>query len=141
MRSVKSLLLLAAAARHDRLDSDGRRAAEIAADAIAARWQEPDAGIWEIDDQPWTHSRLTCAAGLRASGQIMRLAGPGRRLGRTRRCHHRRIRPACACIPPALAAFPGDDGLDAALLLPAIRGALPADDPRTVETLRAYMLS
>ncbi len=61
----ESLLLLAAAARHDRLDSDGWRAAEIAADAIAKRWQEDDAGIWEIDNQPWTHSRLICAAGLR----------------------------------------------------------------------------
>jgi len=31
-----------------------------------------------------------------------------------------------------------DSGLDAALLLPAIRGAVPADDPRTIETLRCY---
>jgi GH15 family glucan-1,4-alpha-glucosidase len=33
---------------------------------------------------------------------------------------------------------PADGRLDAALLLPPIRGAVPADDPRTVETLRAY---
>ena len=36
----EALLLLAAAARHDRLDAEGWRAAEIAADAIAKRWQE-----------------------------------------------------------------------------------------------------
>ena len=34
---------------------------------------------------------------------------------------------------------PGDPGLDAALLMPAIRGAVAADDPRTAETLRAYL--
>ena len=33
---------------------------------------------------------------------------------------------------------PADPGLDAALLLPPLRGALPGDDPRTVATLRAY---
>ena len=65
----EALLLLAAAARHDRLDTEGWRAAEIAADAIAKRWQEPDAGIWEIDNQAWTHSRLTCVAGLRAAAR------------------------------------------------------------------------
>ncbi|MGH9097695.1 MAG: glycoside hydrolase family 15 protein, partial [Acidimicrobiales bacterium] len=34
---------------------------------------------------------------------------------------------------------PGDQALDAALLLPPIRGALPANDPRTVTTLHAYL--
>ena len=32
---------------------------------------------------------------------------------------------------------PDDPGVDAALLLPALRGALPADDPRTLATYRA----
>ena len=45
----EALLLFAAAARHDRLDAGGWRAAEIAADAIGARWHEPDAGIWELE--------------------------------------------------------------------------------------------
>jgi alpha,alpha-trehalase len=65
----ESLLLLAAAGRHDRLDSHGQRAAEIAADAIGQRWPGPDAGIWEIDNRHWTHSRLTCVAGLRAAAR------------------------------------------------------------------------
>ena len=34
---------------------------------------------------------------------------------------------------------PDDDGLDAALLLPAVRGALPAADPRTRATLAAVL--
>jgi GH15 family glucan-1,4-alpha-glucosidase len=135
----ESLLLLAAAGGLDRLDSDGRRAAEIAADAIAQRWPEADAGIWEIDNQPWTHSRLTCVAGLRAAARTCTtepqasdwsaladviLADTGAHAvhpsGRWQRS-------------------PGDPGPDAALLMPAIRGAVPADDPRTARTLRAYL--
>jgi alpha,alpha-trehalase len=135
----ESLLLLAAAGSHDRLDSGSRKAAEIAADAIARRWQEPDAGIWEIDNQAWTHSRLICAAGLR------------------RAALHCTTEPqasdwsALADVIVADTAehamhptgrwqrSPSDPGLDAALLMPAIRGAVPADDPRTAETLRAYL--
>jgi hypothetical protein len=135
----ESLLLLAAAGSHDRLDSGSRKAAEIAADAIARRWQEPDAGIWEIDNQAWTHSRLICAAGLR------------------RAALHCTTEPqasdwsALADVIVADTAehamhptgrwqrSPGDPGLDAALLMPAIRGAVPADDPRAAETLRAYL--
>jgi len=34
---------------------------------------------------------------------------------------------------------PDDPGLDAALPLPPVRGAVPADDPRTLTTLHAYL--
>ncbi len=61
----ESLLLFAAAAGHDHLDADGWRAAEVAVAAIEQRWREPDAGIWELEPDHWTHSRLICAAGLR----------------------------------------------------------------------------
>ena len=54
-----------------RLLARGRR---FSPPRIAARWTEPDAGIWEIDNRPWTHSRLTCAAGLRAIAR--HAAGP-----------------------------------------------------------------
>jgi hypothetical protein len=135
----EALLLLAAAARHDRLDSAGRRAVEIAAEAVAARWQEEDAGIWEIDNQAWTHSRLTCAAGLRAAA---------------RTCASPALATDWAGLADAIVAdtarhavhpsgrwqrSAADGGLDVALLLPAIRGAVPADDPRTIETLRCYL--
>ena len=62
------IVLFATSARHGRLDSGAWQAARIAADAIGARWREPDAGIWELEDAEWTHSRLTCVAGLRAVG-------------------------------------------------------------------------
>jgi len=132
------LLLLAAAARHDRLDSGGRQAAEIAVGAIAGRWAEADAGIWEIDEQPWTHSRLTCAAGLRAAARSC--------ASRSQATEWSGLADAIVADTAKHAVHPSgrwqrsatDGGLDAALLLPPVRGAVPADDPRTLETLRAY---
>ena len=62
----EALMLFAAAAGHDHLDSGHWKAAEVAAAAIESRWGDPDAGIWELDNQHWTHSRLMCVAGLRA---------------------------------------------------------------------------
>ena len=135
----ESLLLLAAAGEHDRLDSDGRRAAEIAADAIAQRWREEDAGIWEIDNQPWTHSRLICAAGLRAAArncstepQAAEWSGLADVIVADTAAHA--VHPSGRWQRSA-----ADPGLDAALLMPPIRGAVAADDPRTVATLRAYL--
>ncbi len=133
------LLLLSAAARLGRLDGDGRRAARIAAEAVRDRWTEPDAGVWELDPRNWAHSRLTCAAGLRAAARAcapVRLATEWDALADT-------LTDACAadCAHPAgrWRRSPEDPGLDAALLLPPLRGALPADDPMTVGTLRAYV--
>jgi alpha,alpha-trehalase len=135
----EALLLFADAARLGRLGTDAAAAAQIAADAIARRWQEPDAGIWEIDNQAWTHSRLTCAAGLRAA------AGT---------CAPTTLAPRWASLADTIladtakhAVHPSgrwqrsatDSGLDGALLLAAVRGAVPAHDPRTVTTLDAYL--
>jgi alpha,alpha-trehalase len=57
--------LFAAAARLDLLAEENWHAATAAAEAIEKRWREPDAGIWELDDRHWTHSRLACMSGLR----------------------------------------------------------------------------
>jgi hypothetical protein len=135
----ESLLLLAAAARRDRLDSTGRRAAEIAADAIARRWREQDAGIWELGNRAWTHSRLTCAAGLRAAARSC--ASPPLATHWSGLADVIVADTAKHAVHPSgrWQRSPADSAMDAALLLPAIRGAVPSDDPRTIETLRAYM--
>jgi GH15 family glucan-1,4-alpha-glucosidase len=121
------LELFATAGRAGRLDGDARRAAGVAADAVAARWTEPDAGIWEIDDRRWTHSRLICVAGLRAmaadAGTPDRDAARWRELaaaieGETARTSVHDGRWARA---------PADPRVDAALLLPIVRGGLPGD--------------
>jgi alpha,alpha-trehalase len=133
----EALLLFATAARHDHLDGRGWRAAGIAAEAIAERWREPDAGIWETEPRRWTHGRLICAAALRA---ISGVAPTGERTAgwlsladtlladASRRCVHPSGRWQRA---------PDDSRLDAALLIPPVRGAVAPDDPRTLTTLRA----
>jgi len=131
------LLLLAAAARHDHLDADGWRAAEIAADTIAQRWQEPDAGIWEIAPDHWTHSRLICAAGLRA---LSAHQPAGERTAQWLALADQiTAQTSAQALHPSgrWQRSPDDTRIDAALLLPAIRGAIPPDDPRTLETLAA----
>ncbi|EFF94324.1 glycosyl hydrolase [Streptomyces sp. e14] len=133
----ESLLLFAAAERAGRLDAEGWKAADLAVRTVADRWREPDAGIWELEPRQWTHSRLTCVAGLRAlAGAAPRqpLAGTCERLADTL------FAEACATAvhPDGHWQRATDDpGIDAALLLPALRGALPARDPRTRATLAA----
>ncbi|MFR9800913.1 glycoside hydrolase family 15 protein [Pseudonocardia sp. RS010] len=133
----EALLLFAAAARHDRLDAERFRAVTVAVSAIERRWQDLGAGLWEIDPQRWTHSRLVCVAGLR---QIASAAAP----------------PSDAAVWNGLAdrilaataedslhpsgrwqRTPEDSRVDAALVIPALRGAVPADDPRSIATLDA----
>ncbi len=134
----EALQLLTEAGRADRLDTDGWRAARTAIDAIEKRWQQPEAGIWELNDQHWTQSRLACVAGLR---EITKLAGAGPDVA------------ACASLADAILAdtaanslhpkygywqrTPQITGVDASLLLPPVRGGLPAADPRTRATLDA----
>lgn len=135
----EALLLFAAAARQDRLDTRGWQAAEAAAGAIGRRWIEPDSGIWEIDARPWTHSRLMAAAGLRA---IAAARPAGSQVAQWSSLADRIVADAAvhALHPDGHWQRSSDDpALDAALLLPGIRGAIPADDPRTAATLEAYL--
>jgi GH15 family glucan-1,4-alpha-glucosidase len=144
------LSLLAAAARHDMLAEDDWRAAAIAADAIEKRWQEADAGIWELDDKRWTHSRLACISGLRAIATAIATGPPG--------SHGHREAARWSSQADTIAASlgdvvhpsgrwqraPDDDRVDAALLLPAIRGGFALEDPRglaTIEAVRAELAS
>ena len=135
----EALLLFAAAAGHDHLESEGWRAAETAVEAIAKRWREPDsdAGIWEIEPDAWTHSRLICAAGLRQIAQV----GPGgEQAARWVSLADEIVSDTAAhALHPTgrWQRSPGDQRPDAALLLAAIRGAIPAADPRSIATLQA----
>ena len=132
----EALVLLAEAAAHDRLDADGWRAAEIAAAAIAQRWREPDAGIWELEPDAWTHSRLICAAGLR---RISAHQSRGHAADWLALADAIVADTASHALHPAgyWQRSPSDDRLDAALLLPAIRGGIAPEDPRTLATLAA----
>jgi GH15 family glucan-1,4-alpha-glucosidase len=132
----EALLLFATAAEADRLEHDSWMAAEIAGETIASRWQQPEAGIWELEDRWWTHSRLTCVAGLRR----MAAAAGGSQAGRwTALAEAIAAETARICLHPSgrWQRAPDDDRVDAALLLPILRGAMPADDPRTTLTITA----
>ena len=132
----EALCLFAAAAAHDRLDADGWRAVEAAVGAIERRWREKDAGVWELEPDAWTHSRLICAAGLRRIA-AWQSTGPAARW----------LALADAIVADTAAhalhpdgywqRSPTDPRLDAALLLPSIRGGIDPGDPRSVATLRA----
>jgi hypothetical protein len=133
----EALLLFAAAARHDRLDADAWRAAEVAAAAIEARHGEEEAGIWELGPRRWTHSRLLCAAGLRA----IAACAPGRERGPRLLALADELVAAAAAEGVARDGHwqraPDDPRVDASLLLAQIRGAVPAEDPRSRATLEA----
>ncbi len=134
----EALQLFAAAAGRDRLDATGWKAVDVAARAVADRWGEPDAGIWEIEPRAWTHSRLTAAAGLRAVADV---SGGGRG-GQWLALADRIVADTAANALHESGRWqraPDDPGLDAALLLPALRGAVPIDDPRSTRTFTAYL--
>ena len=139
----EALSLLAAAARHDMLGEEEWRAANVAAEAIAKRWSEADAGIWELDNRHWTHSRLACVSGLRAIAGVAASGLPGG--------HGRREAARWSTLADAIVASlddavhpagrwqraPDDDRVDASLLLSSIRGGLAPDDPRNLATVQA----
>ncbi len=135
----ETLQLFAAADTDDRLDADGWSAAEIAVDAIASRWQEPDAGIWELDNAPWTESRLACAAGLRSIAQRPRAGTAASRWESLADAIVADTAQHALHTSGRWQRSPSDDRVDAALLLAGIRGAIPPNDPRTLATLRAVI--
>lgn len=132
----EALMLYTAAAEHDHLQLDDWRAVETAASAIEQRWKKPEAGIWELDDKCWTESRLICVAGLRAISTHAPATQAGRWLPLADAIL---AHTATTSLHPSgrWQRAPDDERLDAALLLPPIRGAVAADDPRTVATLKA----
>ena len=132
----EALLLFAAAARHDHLDLEHWRAAEATVDIIKERWGEPDAGLWELDNHRWAHSRLTCVAGLRA---MSRAAPRSQTAAWSSLADAILADVASDCVHPSgrWQRAPDDQRVDAALLMPPIRGALSGRDPRTLATLEA----
>jgi GH15 family glucan-1,4-alpha-glucosidase len=135
----EALLLFAAGGRHDHLGAEDWRAVEIAVEAIRSRWQEPDAGVWELDPAPWTHSRLICAAGLRAistESLAAQQAADWEALADAIVAHtaRRGIHPTGRWQRAET-----DERVDAALLMPTVRGAFLASDPRSLATLDAVV--
>jgi alpha,alpha-trehalase len=130
--------LLGAAAKLDLLGPDELRAAEVTAEAIGQRWQQAEAGIWELHDDHWTHSRLACVAGLRsmAAATATRGARSGAQWSALADTIMADMDKAVHPSGRWKRAF-SDDRVDAALLPSVVRGSLPPDDPRSLATVRA----
>ncbi|MGH9128096.1 MAG: glycoside hydrolase family 15 protein [Acidimicrobiales bacterium] len=141
----EALLLFAAAERHDRLDTGHWKAVEAAVAGLTERWGDTDAGIWELDNQRWAHSRLMCVAGLRAMAAAAAHQSASHQSASHQAAAWANLADAIAadvgsdCVHPSgrWQRSPNDERVDAALLLPAIRGALPVTDPRSRATLAA----
>ena len=137
----EALLLLALAASRGRLDAPGWKAAAIAADTIERRWGEADSGIWELEPNFWTHSRLICVAGLRALCEAP--AGPGAE----ETARYLALADTILACTAAEALRPSgawqracdDPRVDAALLLAELRRAVPPGDPRSAATRQAVI--
>jgi GH15 family glucan-1,4-alpha-glucosidase len=144
----EALSLFAAAAGHDMLGEDDWRAVEVAASAIEQRWQEPDAGIWELNSRRWAHSRLACVSGLRAIAGAAAAWGPG---AGSDGGHGQREAARWSSLADAITASlqdcvhpsgrwqraPDDERVDAALLLSVVRGGIDRHDPRSQATVAA----
>jgi alpha,alpha-trehalase len=140
----EALQLLAAAARLDRLGQQDWQAAQIAASAIAKRYHEPDAGIWELDDKRWAHSRLACVSGLRAiAAAATEPAGShtGRQAADWSALADHIAADLADCVHPTgrWQRAPDDDRVDSALLLPGLHDAPAPGDPRTAATYAAVI--
>jgi alpha,alpha-trehalase len=132
----ETLILFATAHRAGRVDASHVKAAHAAIAAIEQRQSDADSGIWELEPQRWAHSRLMCAAGLRQFAD----AHGGSQSDRWRQQADdlvAGVRGDCSHPSGRWQRAPGDERLDASLLIPAIRGAVPADDPQAVATWRA----
>ncbi|MFF9171314.1 MULTISPECIES: glycoside hydrolase family 15 protein [unclassified Streptomyces] len=131
----EALQLFAAAAHHDRLTPDAERAAAVAVDAVERHWKRPDAGLWELEDRWWTHSRLSVVCGLRRIARVL----PGRT---ARRCEDlakvidEETRRRCLGADGHWRRAADDDGPEAALLVPLARGVPSAREPSAALTRR-----
>jgi pentatricopeptide repeat protein len=123
-----------------------QRCAELA-DDVCNLWTRDDAGIWEIDPMPYTHSKMACWTAL---DRAIELAGQGRlpdatvkQWRRSREEIHDWIEQNCWSEERgAYVCFPGTTDLDASILLAARSHYFDKDSARfdaTIEVLRAEL--
>ncbi len=113
------------------------------ADAAAARWHQPDNGIWEIRGEPrhFVHSKVMCWVALdRAIGLADLLDAEDHVAGWTLAAEQIRTAVETRGWDPDVGAFTqsfDNPDLDATALLLPIVGFLGADDPRVLSTINA----
>ncbi|MCX3063044.1 glycoside hydrolase family 15 protein [Streptomyces beihaiensis] len=133
----EALQLFAAAAHHDRLTPDAERAMHVAADAVRRNWRRLDAGLWELEDRWWTHSRLSVVGGLRRAAQVVPRTG-ARRYTEIADAVLSETRRRCLRSDGRWRRAAANDGAEAALLVPIARG-LPSVDGPSAAITRAFI--
>lgn len=100
----------------------------VAVEAIERRWPEPDAGLWELENRWWTHSRLSVVCGLRRIADVLPGKG-GRRCAEIAGTVLAETRRRCLHPDGYWRRAADDDGPEAALLVPLARGCTDTADP------------
>ncbi len=110
---------------------------------VAGRWREPDEGLWEMrgGKRHFTHSKVMCWVAADRAVRMAEATGLPAPLAEWRALRDAVHADVCAQGYDArrgvfVQAY-GGDGLDAATLLLAQCGFLPADDPRVARTVDA----
>ncbi len=112
-------------------------------DAAAARWRDDDQGIWEVRGapRPYLHSKLMCWVALDRGIAMAPELGAAARVEHWQ-AERTAIRDAIIDAGwnenvGAFTQYFGSDALDASVLLMALVGFLPHDDPRLLSTIDA----
>ncbi len=125
------------------LEDGTRRFLVAAVDAAANRWQDDDQGIWEVRGpaRPYLHSKLMCWVALdRGLAMVDRLGASDR--AEAWAAARADVRAAIlergwSDQTGSYAQYLDGDALDASVLLMALVGFLPGDDPRLLATIDA----
>ena len=127
----------------DTIDEDTRRFLIACAEAAAASWTEKDRGIWEVrgDPQHFVYSKVMCWVALDRAIALSDLLHAADRVDSWKQQRDQIwetvIREAWSNEAGAFTQYIGSTALDAANLMMAIVGFLPATDPRMLATIDA----
>ncbi|HUB41922.1 MAG TPA: glycoside hydrolase family 15 protein [Streptosporangiaceae bacterium] len=126
------------------LDPATKRFLAAAADAAASRWKEKDQGIWEVRGEPqhFVYCKVMCWVALDRAIALAEYLGATEGRVASWAVARDEIRAAVLTLGwnAGAGAFTkafGSEDLDAANLMLAITGFLPADDPRMKATIDA----
>jgi GH15 family glucan-1,4-alpha-glucosidase len=134
----EALSMFAAADEVGALNQRHWLAVSTCVEVIGQKWQDPDAGIWELEDDVYTQSRLSCVAGLNAIA---------RRTTAAQGAQWAQLADTILAQTAATSVHSGGywqqsptrAGVDASSLRPLGMGALSMDEPRSVATLHAVL--
>ena len=127
----------------DTIDEDTRQFLIACAETAAASWTEKDRGIWEVrgDPQHFVYSKVMCWVALDRAITLADLLQASDRIDRWKQQRDEIwesvIRNAWSEEAGAFTQCIGSTALDAANLMMAIVGFLPATDPRMLATIDA----